>query len=480
MIEWANSAFATCTGYSVKEAIGKTPAVLKSGRHDDAFYRNLWSTILAGKVWHGELINRRKDGTLYTEEMTITPIKDNHGEITNFIAVKQDITERKSLEERLLRMQRMESVGTLAGGIAHDLNNVLAPILMAIEIIEQKITDDSGRKMLCILKDSAQHGADLVRQVLGFSRGLEGQRITVNLVHIFNEIQKIVRDTFPKNIYFRFVSGHDLWTVTGDPTQLHQVFTNLCVNARDAMPFGGDLTVTIENVELDAVYARMHPDSVPGNYVMVKVNDTGTGIPPEIKERIFEPFFTTKEIGKGTGLGLSTSAAIMKSHGGFINLYSEVGRGTSFSVYLPSEKTLEPAETAAVKKTQPPRGNGELVLVVDDEQSIRSIAQITLEQFGYRVLLAANGADAVALYAENRDEIDIVVSDIGMPVLDGAGMLAVLRAMNPKLKAIGSSGFASKGGFATATAAGFRYFITKPYTAETILKLIELALHEKA
>jgi len=390
-----------------------------------------------------------------------------------------DLTERKKVEAQFLRVQRMESIGTLAAGIAHDLNNVLAPILMAVEILGEKITDDAGREILASLEASAQHGAELVKQVLAFARGMEGRRLMVNPIHILHDIQKIIRDTFPKNIHFSFAPSRDLWTVTGDPTQLHQVFTNLCVNARDAMPDGGTLSVTMENAVLDDVYAGMNPDSKTGAYVMVKVMDTGTGIPPKILERIFEPFFTTKEIGKGTGMGLSTTVAIVKSHGGFITVYSEMGKGTTFKVYLPANTTSKAAETPHIKQAPIPHGNGELVLVVDDEKHIRAIAQKTLERFGYRVLLAANGAEAVALYAQNREEIAIVLTDMAMPVMDGASTLVALRAMNPQVKAVASSGLTVNGENTQAFGAGFKHFIPKPYTAEAMLNILAEALREQ-
>jgi len=386
----------------------------------------------------------------------------------------------KKMEAQSLRVQRLESIGTLAGGIAHDLNNVLAPILMAVEILREKITDETGRKILSTLEASAQHGAALVKQVLAFARGIEGRRIMVNPVHLLHDIQNIIRDTFPKNITFSFAPDHDLWTTTGDPTQLHQVFTNLCVNARDAMPHGGRLTVTIENIVLDEVYADMNPESKPGVYVMVKVTDTGTGIPPKDMERIFEPFFTTKEVGKGTGLGLSTTMAIVRSHGGFITVYSEIGKGTTFKVYLPADTTTKSVEASALERAQLPCGNGELVLVVDDEESIRLIAQATLERFGYRVLLAANGAEAVAVYAQHRNEIAIVLTDMAMPAMDGASTLIALKAMNPQVKVIASSGLTANLENTQAVKAGFGYFIPKPYTAEVMLNILAKALHEPA
>jgi PAS domain S-box-containing protein len=411
----------------------------------------------------------RKDGTRVPILLGAALFEDNREEGVMFVL---DLTERKKIEQQFLRAQRMESIGTLAGGIAHDLNNALAPILMSVEILREKLTDQASHDTLAILEDSALHGANLVRQVLTFARGVDGQRIPINPIHLLNEIQNIIRDTFPKNINFSFNHSRDLWTVTGDPTQLHQVFTNLCVNARDAMPEGGSLKVTMENAVLDDVYAGMNPDCKPGTYVVVTVTDTGTGIPPAVRERIFEPFFTTKEIGKGTGLGLSTTIAIVKSHGGFINLYSEMGKGTTFKVYLPADTTQQTVEATAVAQTQFPRGNGELILVVDDEESIRRVALKTLERFGYHVLLAANGAEAVSLYAQQRKKIAVVLTDMAMPIMDGPATIIALKAMNPDVKIIGSSGLAANGGVAKAMDAGVKHFIPKPYTAEAMLKTI--------
>jgi len=478
VIEWINNAFTTLTGYGVLEALDKKTNLLKSGKHDEKFYQNLWASVSAGKVWHGEIINRRKDGTLFTEEMTITPIMDSQGGIAHFIAIKQDITARKLLEAQFLRAQRMESVGTLAGGIAHDLNNVLGPIVMIVEALKSKVTDIEGRKWLQLMEASAQHGADLVRQVLAFARGVDGERILLNPVHILNELQDMMRNTFPKNITFSYNPHRGVWTVTGDPTQLHQVFTNLCVNARDAMPNGGALNVTIENKVVDDMYADMNPDSKPGDYVMVTVADNGSGIPADIRDKIFEPFFTTKEIGKGTGLGLSTTVGILRSHGGFIRVYSEMGKGTTFKAYLPATKTSNGAQDVAVMENPLPSGNRELVLVVDDEERMRIVVQSTLERFGYRVLLAANGAEAVALYAQNREQIAIVLTDMAMPVMDGPATIVALKSMNPNLKIIASSGLPSDGDVAEAAGAGVKHFVPKPYTTETLLNILAEALRE--
>jgi CheY-like chemotaxis protein len=326
----------------------------------------------------------------------------------------------------------------------------------------------------------AQHGADLVKQVLSFARGVEGQRIAVNPLHLLQEIQKMIRDTFPKNIDFSLGPSRNLWTVTGDPTQLNQVFTNLCVNARDAMPDGGQLRVTMENLVLDEVYAGMSPDSAPGAYVLIKVADTGSGIPQAIQEKIFDPFFTTKEVGKGTGLGLSTTLAIIKGHGGFLNLYSQPGKGTAFSIYLPATPAASAVDHADHAQTLLPRGRGELVLMVDDEKPLREITQATLEHFGYRVLLANNGAEAVARYAQNSAEIALVLTDMAMPVMDGPSTILALKAMNPRLKIIGSSGMISEENRARVRNAGVRHFIPKPYTTAVLLKTIAELLQEPA
>jgi PAS domain S-box-containing protein len=420
----------------------------------------------------------RKDEKVVWVNMTCAPVHEN-GRLRGFMGILEDITERKQLETQFLRAQRMESIGTLAGGIAHDLNNALAPILMAVEILKRQVPDADSQRLLEVMEASAQHGSDLVKQVLSFARGVEGRTIMVNPIHLLNEIEAMIRDTFPKNIDFKLNASGDVWTVTGDPTHLHQAFTNLCVNARDAMPNGGTLKVTVENVTVDEVYAHMNPDAKAGVHVLVMIEDTGGGIAAGIRERIFEPFFTTKEIGKGTGLGLSTTMAILKSHGGFITLYSEMGKGSAFKVYLPANTSGMPVEGVPAEKTELPCGNGELILLVDDEVRLRTVAQNTLERFGYRVLLAANGAEAVAIYARMGRQIDVVLTDMAMPVMDGPSMIVVLRALNPNVKVIGSSGLGPNGGDAKALDGCVKHFIPKPYTANTMLKILAKVLREE-
>jgi len=478
-ILYVNPVFEKIAGYSREEAIGRNPRMLKSGKHDAEFYRRMWAVLTAGEVWSGHTINKRKDGTLYEEDATISPVRDSAGRVVNYVAVKRDVTEQKRLEAQSLRAQRMESIGTLAGGIAHDLNNVLAPILMSVEILDGRVSDPAGRSILATLQTSAQRGADLVRQVLSFARGVEGERVLHNPTHLMRELQSILRDTFPKNIGLSFNLERRLWMVVGDPTQLHQVFMNLCVNARDAMPMGGTLSLTMQNIVLDEVFAGMNLEAKPGDYVLVTVTDTGTGMPLDVQERIFEPFFTTKDIAHGTGLGLSTTLAIVKSHGGFISVYSEPGKGTTFRVYLPADQSAQPVENVPVAPAQLPHGHGELVLVVDDEACIREITRKALKRFGYRVLLASHGAEAVALYATHRNQVAVVLTDLAMPIMDGPTTIIALKSMNPQVRIIASSGLASAGGRAKALSAGVPHFIPKPYTTKALLEMLAQMLGEE-
>jgi PAS domain S-box-containing protein len=390
----------------------------------------------------------------------------------------RDITERKKLEQQLLRAQRMESIGTLAGGIAHDLNNVLAPILMSIEVLKLDEQDDARRDVLATIELSARRGAEMVKQVLAFARGVEGRRVGLNINGLLQDVEKMANETFLKSIQVRTATSPELWTVSGDPTQIHQVLLNLCVNARDAMPEGGRLTLSAENVTLDeSNYLLGGGEGRPGPYVLIQVEDTGTGIAPEILEKIFDPFFTTKEVGHGTGLGLSTCLVIVKSHGGFIQVDSERGRGSRFKVYLPAEMKVaakgEPDEMAEL-----PRGNGELILVVDDESAVREITRQTLEAFGYRVVLASDGTEAVGIYAKKKAEIAVVLTDLMMPVMDGPTTVQVLRKLNPRIRVITASGLNANRHIEKLANAETRHFLLKPYTAETLLKKVKEVLLE--
>jgi PAS domain S-box-containing protein len=471
VIQWVNSAVTASSGYDISEALGKNPRDLfKSGVHDRAFYEQMWATLVAGNVWRGEMVNRRKDGTHYTEDTTITPIKDDRGAISHFIAVKQDITERKQLEQQFLRAQRLESIGTLAGGIAHDLRNVLGPIVMSADLLRLAATDDDSRSLIDTIGVSAQRGADMATQMLSFARGLEGRRVPVQVRHLIRELEKFARESFPKEIRIRTTASKDLWTVLGDPTQLHQVLLNLCVNARDAMPEGGTLTITADNATFDAKYAAANIDAQAGPYVVIQIEDTGMGIPRVIIDKIFDPFFTTKAVGQGTGLGLSTSLTIVKQHGGFLRVTSEPGVGTRFRMCLPAQP--EHCETTEMAAVELPRGSGETVLVVDDEAAVREITRRTLEAFGYRVLLASDGAEAVTLYARHAAEIAVVIMDVMMPVMSGASAIEVLVKMNPAIRILAvSGGAAGRDALPKAGADAIR-FLSKPYSVETLLQAL--------
>lgn len=470
-IVYVNPAFERCTGYTRAESIGQNARLLKSGKHDPEFYQEMWATLARGDAWEGRFINRKKDGSTYEEEAHISTIRDAGGRIVNYVAVKRDITERLKNERLALRSQRMESIGTLAGGIAHDLNNVLAPIMMSIELLKIKETDPKRLSMLATIGTSAKRGASMVRQVLSFARGVEGEQEEVHVTRLLAEIEKISNETFLKSIRVKSEIEEDLWTVKGDATQLHQVLLNLCVNARDAMPDGGTLTLTASNVMLDDHYAGMNSEAKHGPYIVIQVEDTGTGMPPEVIDRIFEPFFTTKDLGKGTGLGLSTSMAIIKGHGGFLRVYSEVGVGTKFRIHLPAlEESMKGDSTAIIEENELPRGCGEMILVVDDESAIRQIAQHTLEAFGYRVLLASDGAEAAAIYAAHKHDISAVITDMMMPIVDGPSTIQVLMRMNPQVRIVAASGLNANSMVAKAASAGVKHFISKPYSAETLLK----------
>lgn len=476
-ITYWNKGAARLYGWSAEEAIGQLTSQILYAQVPHQLLE-VPQILFAEGEWQGELNQVNRAGQKIIVESRWTLVRDEDGTPKSILIVSTDITEKKQLEAQFLRAQRLESLGTLAGGIAHDLNNMLSPILMAAQLLRRKSIDDQGKQWLSTIETSARRGADLVKQVLSFARGLEGDRINLQIGHLIREVEKIVREIFPKSIEVHTdVFTQKIWPLLGDPTQLHQVIMNLCVNARDAMPDGGILTIKAENLLIDEGYARMNIDAHVGPYVLITVTDTGMGIPPETLDRIFEPFFTTKEVGKGTGLGLSTVIGILRDHGGFIKVYSEVGKGTTFRVYLPA---LAPeAERQIQEQAQLfPKGNQELILVVDDEAPICEITKNSLEAYEYRVLTARDGVEAIALYVQHRQEIALVLVDMMMPVLDGTTTIRTLYKINPQVKVVAMSGLASNQQTTTIANTGVRAFIAKPYTTECLLKTLHDAIHK--
>jgi len=382
-------------------------------------------------------------------------------------------------EERCQRAQRMESIGALTSGIAHDLNNILSPIMMAVDMLKRSSTNDPQTlEVLETIEANARRGSETVCQMLSFGRGLEGERTEVQPRHLLNAIEGVIKDTFPKDIRLRIALEPDPWLILGYPAQLHQIVLNLCLNARDSMPNGGLVTIQVENRMLDEQYVATTPEAMevqPGPHVALTVTDSGVGIPQADLERIFDPFFSTKVLGKGGGLGLSTVWAIVKAHGGFVTVDSEPGKGTSFRLYLPAK----PNSPSAVEQPKPvalPRGEGETVLLIDDEASVLSITSQTLEEFGYQVLSANNGAEAVAIYAQRKDEIAVVLTDLMMPVMNGNATIHALLKINPSVKVIVASGLNANDNRIQAADSGINHFLAKPYTARALLEKLRTAL----
>jgi PAS domain S-box-containing protein len=427
--------------------------------------------------WTGELKQKSKTGTELVVQSRWTLVRDDAGDPKSILVINTDITEKKKLESQFLRAQRMESIGTLAGGIAHDLNNVLSPIVMGTELLLKVEKDEKRLKLLRTMSSSAGRGADMVKQVLTFARGHEGERTPMQMTHILKEMQKIAHETFPKNITMETKIAPDAAMISGDATQVHQILLNLCVNARDAMPEGGKIVGEIGNIVLDDVLAKKIVGAKPGRYVVLSVSDTGTGIPPEIQDKIFEPFFTTKEVGKGTGLGLSTVISIIKGHGGFLELISEVGKGTTFRIYFPAVAAPALSVSSTVSLDQL-RGNGELILIVDDEPGILEMTKTILTEFGYRVMTAPHGGEAVALVQKHPEPFKLAVVDMMMPVMDGPKTIRALRDMRPRMKFVAVSGLQQADDIKKQLATYGIPFLSKPVNSEKLLAAVRKELGE--
>jgi PAS domain S-box-containing protein len=433
-------------------------------------------TIKCG-VLNTECRIQHKDGHYLWVEDNRRLVRDDEGKPTNIVGVWTDITERKQVQRQMLRAQRLESIGTLASGVAHDLNNALAPIMMATELLRLEFPDTASH-YIELIQGGAKRGADMVKQLLTFAKGVEGERLLLQPRHLLKEMEKLIRSTFPKNIRLQTSYANNLPTILGDSTQLHQVLLNLCVNSRDAMPNGGTLTLKAENREIDTVYASAVPDARPGRYVVWQVMDTGTGIPPEILDRIFEPFFTTKEPDKGTGLGLSTVIGIVKSHGGFVRVYSTPGQGSTFAVYLPAAASGAPDTSLLTKADLTFRGNGESILVVDDEATVRDITRAVLTALNFKVLSAGDGTAALLQMEENRAALRAVITDLHMPGMDGLAFVRVLKSRSPQTSIIVTSGRLEEREVNDFKKLGVNALLEKPFTQEKLVAALKTILEK--
>jgi PAS domain S-box-containing protein len=468
-------------GWTAEEVLGRNASAL--------LYRELLPqvaeippAVFTAGEWQGELHKINKNDTRVIVATRLTLVRDDDGLPHSILSVDTDITEKKQLEAQFLRVQRLESLGTLASGIAHDFNNILTPILAIAQMMSAKSDHSAEQRhhLLKIMEDSAKRGAGLVKQILAFAQGVEGERLPLQVRHLLLEIVQVARQTFPKTIEIETsIPTTDLWPVAADATQLHQVLMNLCVNARDAMLEGGTLSLAAENRMIDESYARLNVEAHPGAYVAITITDTGMGIPTELLDRIFDPFFTTKELGKGTGLGLSTVLGIVKNHGGFVKVYSEVGSGTRFRVYLPA--IAEPVNLDVLDDRSLTPGGQELVLIVDDEPLIQQVTQVALEAHNYRTLLASNGVEAIELYTQHQSDISVVLMDSMMPVMDGLTACRALQKINPQVRIVATSGLTSNSLFTEGESIGVRAFLPKPYMIEELLdKLQEVLVQPNA
>lgn len=460
-------------GWTAQQAIGEL--AWEKMRIAPAEFQEARDATLHDQQWHGEFHLHNHLGNEITLASRWTLIQDSELNPHLILTINSNITQKKKMEEQLLRNQRLDSIGVLAGGIAHDLNNVLTPILISGQLLEiDSHIPAESRELIANILTSTNRAAGLVKQILTFARGTSGRRHTVRPAHLLEELRSILGETLPKSIVLNFPQAPDIWTIIADATQMHQVLMNLCINARDAMPKGGELTVTLSCIQLDQHQAHLEGAPKSGEYVVFSITDTGVGIEPHIRERIFEPFFTTKPVGRGTGLGLSTTLGIVKSHDGFIVLDSEPGRGSCFKIHLPLHSHVAPASEPPHQSGRPLMiGNNELILVVDDEHLLRTLAQKILGISGYRVITAANGKEALDCYQQHKDEIALVVTDMMMPVMDGQALIESLIHIKPELKIIVVSGYSNKNN------SMIQAFISKPYAREKLLTVIHQVLHPK-
>lgn len=476
-IRYLNAAASRLYGWSIDEVVGQEAREVLYAEPDQ--FDRAWRATLRNGRWSGELSQVDKNGGRLDVESTWTLVRDALEQPESVISVNTDVTEKKRREALDLRTERMESLGTLASGIAHDLNNVLTPILMAVQLLTPGESDPARLEILRSTELAVKRGADMIRQVLSFASGANGRRVPVEIGDVLAEIESLRLETVPADVTLTFDVAAGLWPTSGDPTQLLQVLLNLVKNAGDAMPDGGSIVIRAQNITLTDNYSSVSHLATPGEYVQVEIEDTGAGMSSDVLGRIFEPFFTTKETGSGTGLGLSTSIAIIRGHGGYMQAYSEPGRGSIFRLHLRADMEGQAADASAIADLleELPRGNGELVLVVDDEAAIRVLTRQTLEAYGYATAVAGNGAEAIEFIESNQTVVDLVLTDMAMPVMDGAATAAYLLRHHPLIPVIAASGLSANGGVARAKDSGVRLFLAKPYTTTELLRAISDALH---
>jgi two-component system cell cycle sensor histidine kinase/response regulator CckA len=462
-------------GWSANEALGRRVDELFSDQLTAGFAEAHRLLMELGE-WSGELSGPARNNRSMVVRSSWTLVRDDEGHPKSKLIISTDITEQKSLEEKFLRAQRLESLGVLVGGIAHDLNNALAPVLMGAGLLEGVPLPENLSGVVETMKASAMRGSEMVQQILTFARGSGSHKTIIQVHNLVREMGKIMADTFPKSIVCRVQAEVDSWPVSGMAIQLHQVIMNLCINARDAMPKGGTLVLSTKNVAVDKTQAALHENVLPGNYVCLSVRDTGTGIPEAQLSQIFQPFFTTKAPGLGTGLGLSTSRTIVTNHGGFMTVESTLGRGTEFRVFLPASECVG-GEIKPIISAPWPTGKGELILVVDDESAILALAQSTLETYGYKVLTAASGPSAILTFSREYARIQLVVMDKSMPFMDGATTINALRKVRSDVKVIATSGHDLQKLSDTDVRMKTVGILEKPFTVEKLLTTVHAALN---
>ncbi len=477
-IEYANPAFERITGYGREEVIGRTPRILKSGKHEEEFYRELWATIKRGDVWTGTFINKRKDGSLYEEEAILSPVRDSSGRLMNFVAVKRDVTDERKMEEQFRQSQKMEAVGKLAGGIAHDFNNLLTAITGYSELALNRMADeDPIRGHIQEIRNVSERAAALTRQLLAFSRRQVLQPRVIDLNAVVTDIDQMLRRLIGEDIDLLTSLDPGLWRVKADPGQISQVIMNLAVNARDAMPMGGKLTIETANVDIDEAYARGHVTMRPGALAMIAMSDSGVGMNPETMSRIFEPFFTTKEMGKGTGLGLSTVYGIVKQSGGHIWVYSEPGRGTTFKIYLPRVEEQAEAPEPAPDRTDRIEGS-ETILLVEDDEAVRTLVREILERNGYTVLAAGGGEEALRASGRHEGKIHLMLCDVVMPGMSGVQLSRRITSSRPDMKVLYMSGYTDNAILHHGVLDPGTAFIEKPFSPDALARKVRAVLDD--